>query len=209
MRKRDHARNKSFKTKLETDVRLYKRLRNETTKYLREARKTYFKQQLDKTKGNIMRKVLPSKSSNREIEKVTVDGQDITDPEQIANSFTSVAARVLPNPPQPCRPRQTSNDPSFRFHPVHETEVLNHLKSLKLGKAIRHDNIPSISIKITQSGIYKNLSKIINSSLHNGIFPTEWKIAKISPVFKCNPSNNRDNYRTTVHCITHIPIKTK
>lgn len=101
MRKRDHARNKSFKTKLETDVRLYKRLRNETTKYLREARKTYFKQQLDKTKGNIMRKVLPSKSSNREIEKVTVDGQDITDPEQIANSFTSVAARVLPNPPQP------------------------------------------------------------------------------------------------------------
>ena len=107
-----------------------------------------------------------------------------------------VAARVLPNPSvdiDATEPRQTSNYPSFRFHPVHETEVLNYPELLKLGKATGHDNIPSISIKITQSSIYQNLSKIINCSLHHGIFPTEWKIAKISPVFKCNPPNDRDN----------------
>ena len=92
-------------------------------------------------------------------------------------------------------PRQTSNHPSFRFHPVHETEVLSHLQLLKKGKATGHDNIPSISIKIAQSSIYQNLSKIINWSLHHGIFPAEWKIAKISLVFKCNRPNDRDNYR--------------
>ena len=84
-------------------------------------------------------------------------------------------------------PRQISNHSSFQFHPVHKTEVLNHLELLKLGKATGHDNIPSIIIKIIQSSIHQNLSKIINCSLHHGIFPTEWKIAKISPVFLVQP----------------------
>ena len=208
---------------LETDLRMYKRLRNKTTTYLRKASKlfilnSYFKQ-LDQTKGNpkvfwnIMRKVLPSKSSIREIEKVTIDEQDITIAKQIANSFntyfTSDAARVLPNASvdiDAIEPRQTSNHPSFRFHPVHKTEILNHLELLKPGKATKHDNIASTSIKTAQSSIYQNLSEIINCLLQDRIFPTEWKIAKISLVFKCNPPNDLDNYRpiSILTCLSKV-----
>ena len=36
---------------------------------------------------------------------------------------------------------------------------------------------------------------IVNQSLLTGIFPSDWKLAKVSPIFKNGSKSNLNNYR--------------
>ena len=78
---------------------------------------------------------------------------------------------------------------------ITEEEVNKALTSLDISKANGSDNISNRLLKNTASSIAKPLSKLFNASLNLGIFPSSWKDANVTPVFKKNDKQNKNNYR--------------
>ena len=73
--------------------------------------------------------------------------------------------------------------------------VEKELRSLKRNKATGADEIPPGVIKDSASTLAKPISFLINLSLNTSSVPRDWKIAKITPLFKGGDSNEETNYR--------------
>ena len=74
-------------------------------------------------------------------------------------------------------------------------EVGNAIKSLNISKANGYDNISNKLLKMTVNSISRPIANLFNKSLSNGVFPTIWKKANVSPIFKQNDKQNKNNYR--------------
>ncbi len=72
-------------------------------------------------------------------------------------------------------------------------------------KAVGLDKISSRLLRIVAPIISKPLTPIINKSLQNGKFLTEWKHVKVIPLLKSGPTIERNNYRP----ISILPILSK
>ena len=57
------------------------------------------------------------------------------------------------------------------------------------------DNIASYFLKVAFPVISDSLCDILNLSLSSGIFPDSWKVARVAPIFKEGPTDERSNYR--------------
>ncbi|KAL9960121.1 hypothetical protein ACROYT_G033530 [Oculina patagonica] len=66
---------------------------------------------------------------------------------------------------------------------------------LKRKKATGLDNLPPGLLKDAAEVITKPLIFIINLSLATGVVPTDWKVAKVIPLFKSGSTAEIDNYR--------------
>ena len=64
------------------------------------------------------------------------------------------------------------------------------------------DEIFSFFLKTGMSILAEPLSQLFNLSLSTGIFPDQWKIARIAPIYKDGKSDNRSNYRA----ISVLPV---
>ena len=58
------------------------------------------------------------------------------------------------------------------------------------------DNIPVKLIKDSKDVVAPFLILIFNASLSNGIFPDDFKIARVSPIYKSGDRKERRNYRS-------------
>ena len=70
------------------------------------------------------------------------------------------------------------------------------IKKMKDNKSPGIDRIPPKLLKEVVEQISTPLAKLINLSLDEGIVPSEWKEANITPLFKKGSRNKPDNYRT-------------
>ena len=66
---------------------------------------------------------------------------------------------------------------------------------MKRNKAVGPDNLPPNLIKDSTDVIAEHLAYVINLSLRSGLFPNDWKIARVIPLHKSGPSDRLDNYR--------------
>lgn len=73
--------------------------------------------------------------------------------------------------------------------------VLKQLKHIDLSKGPGPDGIPPVFICLCASVLVKPLTIIYNMSLSSGVFPSLWKIAKITPVHKSGDRADVTNYR--------------
>ena len=83
--------------------------------------------------------------------------------------------------------------------------VLNILKKIDDKKATGLDKIPSKLLKTAACIIAPSLTAIFSKSILTGIYPSEWKTAKVTPVFKKGIKSDPNNYRP----ISVIPIVSK
>ena len=83
--------------------------------------------------------------------------------------------------------------------------IAKKIKKMKDNKSSGVDGIPPKLLKEIVSQISTPLAKLFNLSLEDGILPSEWKEANITPLFKKGSRNKPDNYRpvhlTSVVCI--------
>ena len=57
------------------------------------------------------------------------------------------------------------------------------------------DNIASYFLKVAFPVISDSLCNMMSLSLCSRVFLDSWKVARVAPIFKEGPSNERSNYR--------------
>ncbi|CAB3994585.1 Hypothetical predicted protein [Paramuricea clavata] len=74
------------------------------------------------------------------------------------------------------------------------SKVLNLLNSLSKSKETGLDKISGKILKAAASFIASSLTYIFNHALISSHFPSEWKVARLLPLFKKGPRNLAENY---------------
>ena len=86
-----------------------------------------------------------------------------------------------------------------------DEQILSLLSSLNARKATGADGISAKMLKLTGSSIVNSLVKLFNLSLKSGIFPSDWKFARVVPIPKGGNHQSPSNYRP----ISILPIISK
>ena len=86
-----------------------------------------------------------------------------------------------------------------------DEQILGLLTSLNTRKASGADGITALMLKATGISIAKGITKLFNLFLKTGIFPTDWKFARVVPIPKLGNPDSPSNYRP----ISTLPIISK
>ena len=93
----------------------------------------------------------------------------------------------------------------FSINTVSEKTVRRHIRRLKNTKSYGHDEIPTEVLKKAGDFLVIPLTRIINTSIRDAVYPDIWKLAKIIPIHKRSERTNVENYRP----ISLLPIASK
>ncbi len=157
-----------------------------------------------------LKELLPGKSKPY-LKGLLVNGKIITNSKGIVNAYTEyftpigndLASKLPPyNLSNFTNSNQLSGIPTFHFPIIPTDFVEKQLSHMPENKAVGLDKISSRLFRIAAPIISKPLTSIMNKSLQNGKFMTEWKHAKVIPLHKSGPTIVRNNYRP----ISIIPI---
>jgi hypothetical protein len=81
------------------------------------------------------------------------------------------------------------------FREITEPEILGLLQGLVASKASGIDGISSKILKIAAPAITPSIVSIFNQSIATGIFPSDWKVARVAPIHKTGAKHDMENYR--------------
>ena len=96
-------------------------------------------------------------------------------------------------------------DPEFTFQPVSIVKVYNLINNLSTSKATGIDKISAKVLRAAASAIAPSLTEIFNMSIDSNPFPSDWKTARVIPLFKNGQRSVLDNYRP----ISILPVVSK
>ena len=89
----------------------------------------------------------------------------------------------------------TSTNATFSFKSCSPNEVQKLLEKLDTKKSTGLDNLPSRMLKIAAGVLAPSLAFLFNQSISSGTVPTEWKLARVTPIFKKGKRQDVNNYR--------------
>ena len=97
----------------------------------------------------------------------------------------------------------------FSIPVIKQEDVLRYLKDLDVRKATGLDELGSIFLCAGSSELSFAICNIINSSINSCIYPDEWKIAKVLPLYKGGHSLDVNNFRpiSILSCLSKIMEK--
>lgn len=78
---------------------------------------------------------------------------------------------------------------------VTDDDILKCISELSPNKAAGLDDINTSLLKLASPYICHSLAYLCNLSLSTSIFPSDWKNAKVTPIFKSGDACNVENYR--------------
>ena len=187
---------------------------------LKHAKKRYFSDNLKASKGN-RRKTwnlineLSSRNTNKSpnILEIQVDNRTTISTsadmaEALNEHFTNIAQVLTQEVPA------TEVNPEFylsytdkAFCPkTPSLDVLfNLLRKIDENKATALDMIPNKLLKMFASIVAPSPTAIFSKSIITGIYPTEWKTARVTPAFKKGVKSDLNNYPP----ISGIPVVSK
>ena len=93
----------------------------------------------------------------------------------------------------------------FIFQPVNIATVYRLITKLTISKATGIDEISAKVLKAAAPAIAEPLTRIFNMSIATDRFPMEWKVARVTPIFKKGQRTMLDNYRP----ISILPVVSK
>ena len=198
----------------------YKQFRNRANNEIKRAKQLYFTNNLELHKHDMKKtwKLINDLNARHYrtsscIKEVIIDDQIVNSPNQLAETFNTYSSNVGSNLSDEIPSSADSNpedylDPtdgtfSLQFPSVNTVTRL--LKTIDEKKSAGLDNIPNKLLKIAAEVVAPSLTKIFIQSIITGIFPKEWKEARVSPLYKSGAKNYRSNYRP----ISVIPTVSK
>ena len=187
----------------------FKDARNKTNNSIKKAKRKYFSEKLDANKGDprktwrLINELHSRHSKSTRVSQIKTGNQVFTSPGDIAeafnNHFTNIGqslAREIPSVDiDTLSYVYPVNAGVFSFQRINVQKVIKLLKTIVVGKATGLDKIPNRLLKIVAGVVAPSLTGIFNQSLLTGIFPSDWKLAKVSPIFKNGSKSDLNNYR--------------
>jgi hypothetical protein len=208
MYKRDHLKSKAVKYKCPNKWNEYKNLRNEITGKIRKAKKEYFRTESLQCASN-------PKATWKLLNKVTNNRNMVSPPEELSakdfNEYFSTigentARKYFSNSNDGSHPWKGPNFTSSKFKFTEVAISTVHKLLTQLGESSSTD-ILGFDCKLLQLSteiISPILTKLINVSLQEGYVIDEWKISKVTPVFKGGDDKfDKNNYRP-ISVISHF-----
>ena len=96
-------------------------------------------------------------------------------------------------------------DGKFDLHLVFESDILSMLNNLKNKNSVGLDGISANILKLAAEEITPSLTCLINRAILEHKVPTQWKKAKVVPLFKNGNKEVPNNYRP----ISLLPVVSK
>ena len=187
----------------------YRRARNQVNNEIKKAKRFYFTKNLDIHKGDMKRswKLINELNSRnckkaKKISEIKMGEQVVTSSGEMAEIFNSyfsdIAADLAAEIPASEHKPETYLVPTNKTFtleiPIIDT-VYRLLKTIDEKKSSGLDKIPNKLLKIAADVIAPSLTEIFAKSIYTGIFPNEWKKARVSPVHKNGAKHEPSNYR--------------
>ena len=169
------------------------RYQNSFNEYTGDSRKTW----------QTINELTLRKSGKTAVTSLKVNGVSITNPTELSNQFNNHFATIGPelsrnidSPDGDVYQRYiTSTDQCFQLRPTSVNKVFSLLNKLNKSKAA---GLGKISAKLTRECadlICIPICDIFNQSISLGIFPDDWKCARVTPLFKQGDRDDLNNYR--------------
>ena len=198
----------------------YHRYRDLYNNIVKDAKKLYYENKFDEHKNNIkktwqlLREITKKcKDKSSVIEELNINGETVTKPDIIADSFNEffstvgdkIAEKLEPTNKQP-EDYLIENFPNnFLITPTTPDEIIKYAKKLKNKSSCDHMGISSAFIKKIILTICIPFSHLVNNSFQEGRVPSQDKLAKVCPIFKAGDKTSTNNYRP----ISLLPIFSK
>ena len=148
------------------------------------------------------------------IQKLLLNGKELTDTHDIANGinsfFCNIGESINQNLPKVgghfTKYLKNKIAQTFFLSPVTEQETYKELNKLKNKKAAGPDELQPKLIKAISDVIYKPLTLLFNKSIEQAHFPNIMKIARVIALFKKGKMNEPQNYRpiSLLNCFSKI-----
>ena len=135
-------------------------------------------------------------SVNNNVKAIKQEGVTLTNSADIANTFNNYFTTIGDNLAN--KIACSDVNPISYMSPVNGAfsfAVLKTLKSINTNKATGPDNIPNKVLKMAAEILSPSLSAIFNRSLSLGIYPDDWQMARVLPIFKSGDKDDIGNYR--------------
>ena len=183
----------------------YKYIKNRVIRSIRSAKRKYYATQIEKSMENpktffdtlnlvIGKNIKPSIPTT-----ISVNGNFVENDVDIASVFNEFFAGIGPQLLKAIDHRKPvaldDVDFSMAFKPVTSGEVEEIINSLRVNTSSGVDDIPTVVIKILGNVLSGPLVNLINEHIRSGIFPAEFKCAKVVPIHKNGGKDNPNNYR--------------
>ena len=210
MRKRDFLRKKAERTKDQYCWNDFKAARSEVNNSIKYAKRKYFCDNLSACKKDPRKtwQLVNELSSRQHMKKGIADIEigdiKITSASEMAEAFNwhfanigHDLARDIPSADTDTVPESylISTNATFSFKRCSPNEVLKLLEKLDTKKWTGLDNLPSRMLKIAAGVLAPSLAFLFNQSISSGIVPTEWKLARVTPIFNKGKRQDVNNYR--------------
>ena len=207
-RHKNYLKRKACKTSNLNDWENYKYARNNYNKLIKNTIKRHFSNDIQNNKGNLKKtwkSINQCLNRNHKSKKIVLikdaNGKDIKS-EDMANAFNehfiNIGSNLAQQISQPNHPPEffiNRVDKIFTFREIFEEEVLTLLLNMSTNKATGMDRLSIKLVKLSAPLITHAMTVIFNKSIVSGTFPCEWKISKVTPVYKTGPREDMNNYR--------------
>ena len=206
---RDKLKLKAIKYKSIQDWDAYKTARNIVSYTLQNDKKLYYRNLLLKHKHNpkeswqTINQILGrSQNKSNTITSLKIGENVISHSNTIAETFNeyfSTVGEKIANSGDSGNIHFSSfirkPPTNFEFNTVSVDKVLHSFLTLSSSKATGIDKIPIKILKLSANIIAPSMTKLFNYSILNGVFPHDWKIAKVIALYKKGLKTMLDNYR--------------
>ena len=162
--------------------------------------------------------VLGEKSKETISQLQVQDGKVLlSEPKKVASKFNKFfasignkVARKLQVVAKDAWKKYESNDESdsqdkLELRQVDCRNVREILKSLKVNKAAGVDKIPAKLIRDAEAELAPSINYLVNKSIKDSVVPAQWKVARVSPLYKAEDRLQTENYRP----ISVLPVLSK
>ena len=209
-RQRDYLKRKFSETAEIPIWNEYKRVRNAVNNLSKRLKKEYYISKFEKNLGDISRtwktlKSLTQQTKSSNCTGLRTDTGVLTKDIDVANAFNEYFTQSTADNSSAVSHRSVNpvTRSKFQFEKITEEFVFKELLNLSANMSSGLDNMHPRLLKEAASFISKPLTHLFNASITTGLTVLDWKVAKVTPIFKSGDKDLASNYRP-ISVLSHI-----